>query len=76
MTVKNTATRSSKKQQYLNSLEFDLNAMQEIIDGDKWVGMYQGDFVSKSKAKREKIEIQKEIDKVKNDKSYKPWKDF
>jgi hypothetical protein len=70
MTTK--TTRRNKRQEYINELEFDIDRYQGIADSMTG-GWRLGKWVFPFQARKEVKELQKELQKVQTDKTYKPW---
>jgi hypothetical protein len=68
--------RITKKQQYINSLEFDIESLNEIVNGKKFASMYQGIIYTKHAASIDVKDCLKELEKIKSDSTYKPWKNL
>lgn len=68
--------RVSKKEQYIHSLNHDLEYFNECINSIRVISWFMGEMHSKSKFKIMKREIQDELKKIEADKNYKPWKEL
>jgi hypothetical protein len=73
-----TALKISKKDQYINSIRFDIDAMSEgmaeLSIKKTFTFLYQGDVFTKHAASKRLQESVEELNKIFSDKSYKPWK--
>lgn len=66
--------RLTKKVCYINGLNFDLATCNErLADGQPFFSLLHGERRSKYWFEQEKHEILKELEKIANDKNYKPW---
>lgn len=75
--------RISKKQQHINGLRFDLDYFQSELsahaiakmNGDQYTVWHHGEVVPIFKVRKNIEELTAELNKIFNDKDYKPWKD-
>jgi hypothetical protein len=81
--TRNIMKRITKKQQYINELRFDLDYFQGEVSsnaiakltGQPYTIWHHGETVSEFVAKRNIAELTEELNKIFNDKNYKPWKE-
>ena len=75
------AVRINKRQQYINGLRFDLDYFQGELsahaiakmNGDQYTVWHHGEVVPILKVRKNIEELTEELNKVFNDKNYKPW---